>query len=198
MQPTYSVRDYDFVFCARLVSEKGADVCIRAFCRVLELVPDVTLTVVGDGPERQALEKLVQSLGISEQVRFTGGLNGRRFVTELQRHTCMVVSSLWEETFGIVTLEGIACCETVIVSRRGGLPEAVGDCGLVVEPTDEGMAAAMISVAKARRRAEVLPGQPDEEKRRSHLARHTPEAVTQQYLKVIEHALAPRNKQVGK
>lgn len=192
MQPMVPTRDDDFVFCGRLVSDKGADVSIRAFARVLEVASDSTLTIVGDGPERVTLQGLAQSLGMSAQVRFTGVLNGHDLVTELRRHSCMIVPSLWEEPFGIVALEGIACCDTVIVARRGGLPEAVGDCGLVVEPTVEEMTTAMISVASARRSGSTLPGQASEKVRKTHLARYTPEAVTRQYLDVIEQIILRR------
>lgn len=190
--PEQPVRTRDFVFCGRLVSDKGGDLCVRAFSRALKSWPDATLTVVGDGPERHALLALAQSFGISKQVRFTGALNGRDLVTELQQHACMVVPSLWEEPFGIVALEGIACCDTLIVTRRGGLPEAVGECGLVVEPTDGEMAEAMISVAQARRVGETLPGQPSDAMRMSHLALHAPKDVTQRYLDTIGQAISHR------
>jgi glycogen synthase len=193
-QPEQPVRALDFVFCGRLVSDKGADLCVRAFSKVLKSLPDATLTIVGDGPERPALQGLARNLGISAQIMFSGALNGQALVAELQRHACMVVPSLWEEPFGIVALEGIACCDTVIVTRRGGLPEAVGGCGLVVAPTDEEMAKAMTSVAGARRAGKTLPGQPSEEMRKVHLARHTPEIVTQRYLDVIAHAISRRTK----
>lgn len=189
------VRTRDFVFCGRLVSDKGADVCVRAFAKMLKSVPDSTLTIVGDGPERQTLHGLTESLGVSGQVRFTGALNGQELVTELQQHACMVVPSLVEEGFGLTALEGIACCDTVIVSQRGGLPEAVGDCGLVVEPTDEEMASAMVSVAKASRASKPLPGQPSEETRKTHLSRHTQDAVTRQYIDVIERAISSQSNQ---
>ena len=197
-QPEQPVRARDFVFCGRLVSDKGADLCVRAFSHVLKSLPDATLTIVGDGPEQQALQGLTQSLGISRQVRFAGPVNGQELVNELQRHACMVVPSLVQEGFGISALEGIACCDTVIVSRSGGLPEAVGDCGLVVEPTDAEMASAMGSVARARRAAETLPGQPSEETRKLHLARHTPEDVTRQYLDVIEQVISRRSNRSSK
>lgn len=192
-QPEHPERTRDFVFCGRLVSDKGADVCVRAFSHVLESVPDSTLTVIGDGPERQALQALVHNLGLSEQIQFTGILSGQELVVEFQRHACMVVPSLCEESFGIVALEGVACCDTVIVSRRGGLPEAVGGCGLVVEPTVEEMARAMTSVAIARRAGEMLPGQANVEMRKTHLARYTPEEVTQRYLDVLAQAIPRRS-----
>lgn len=188
-RPTHPERERDFVFCGRLVSDKGADLCVRAFLRVLSRVPDATLTIVGDGPERLALEQMVESRRLSGAARFPGLLTGQALVAELQKHACMVVPSLWEEPFGIVALEGIACCDTVIVSRRGGLPEAVGDCGLVVEPTEAALSEAMISIVAARRSGRVLPGQPSDAARRAHLALHTPEVVTRRYLDVIERAI---------
>jgi glycosyltransferase involved in cell wall biosynthesis len=149
-----------------------------------------------EGPERQALEDLTQSLGIFT-VRF-GTLRGKELAGELQRHACMVVPSLWEEPFGIVALEGIACCDMVIVTQRGGLPEAVGNCGLVVEPTVEDIAAAMRSVVKARCSGMALPGRATEAARKEHLARHTPKSVTQQYLSVIEQKISHKPKRERK
>lgn len=191
-QPGHPGRTLDFVFCGRLVSDKGADMCIRAFSRVLKSQSNATLTIVGDGPELEALQVLVKNLGISVQVRFAGALTGQRLVDELQQHACLVVPSYVAEGFGIVALEGVACCDTVIVTRRGGLPEAIGDCGLVVGPTDEKMAGAMIAVITARRAGKVLPGQPSDERREKHLARHRPDDVTRQYLAVIEQAISHR------
>ena len=188
-QPERPDRARDFVFCGRLVSDKGADVCVNSFARVIQSEPGSTLTIVGDGPERAALHALAQKLGVAAQVRFTGALSGQELVEELQRHACMVVPSLWEEPFGIVALEGIACCDTVIVSRRGGLPEAVGECGLVVEPSVTELGEAMLAVAHARRVGAHLPGQPDTRTRAAHLARHTSAVVAQRYLDVLMQAV---------
>lgn len=181
---------YDFVFCGRLVSDKGADVCLKSFACVVEKIQDASLTIIGDGPERQPLKQLANVLGVSDKVRFTGALMGEPLVDELQKHACMVVPSLWEEPFGIVALEGIVCCETLIVSRRGGLPEAAGICGIVVEPTPVELASAMLAVAKARREKTILPGYIDLSLRSAHLLRHTPEIIASQYIGVIEKVMA--------
>jgi glycosyltransferase involved in cell wall biosynthesis len=193
--PGPAVRERDFVFCGRLVNDKGADLCVRAFARLLREIPDASLTLVGDGPEAGALRQLAEALGAAGRTRFTGALSGRALADELRRHACLAAPSLCEEGFGIVALEGIACCDTLIVSRRGGLPEAAGPCGLRVEPTADALAEAMKAVALARRQGRPLPGQPDPQTRRDHLARHAPQAVAGQYLRVIEAALAgPRAK----
>lgn len=178
----------DFVFCGRLVSDKGADVFMYAFSKVVKAIPDATLTVVGDGPERQTLQALVAELQIADSVHFTGVLIGVSLVQALQQHICMVVPSRSEEPFGIVALEGIACCDTVIVTKRGGLPQAVGSCGLVVEPSVDGLSAAMVRVAQARRAGALLPGQPSKEVREGHLAVHSPTTIAARYLSVLRRA----------
>ncbi len=187
--PLNPEHDRDFVFCARLVSDKGGDVCVNAFKLVLEEVPDATLTIIGDGPERNPLELLVNELQVDKNVHFTGALDGEELVSELQRHTCMVVSSLWDEPFGIVALEGLACCRVVIVSDRGGLPEAVGNCGLVVEPTAANFAEKMIEIGKAVRTGSPISGQPTDLLRQEFLQEHTAKAVTKKYLDVINRVI---------
>jgi glycogen synthase len=186
------IRRRDFVFCGRLVSDKGADLCLRAFHKVRQDIPDATLTVIGEGPERAALEALSATLQNAGSVRFAGALGAQQVAAALSEHACMVVPSLWEEPFGIVALEGLACCDTIIVTRKGGLPEAVGECGVVVEPSSEDLALAMEAVARARRQGRSLPGEPSAKKRQEHLARHAPGAVAAQYLSVLRGAVAER------
>src|SRR5262245_1808491 len=86
----------DFVFCGRLVSDKGADLLIKAFGRVAEVVADTRLTIIGEGPERPSLEGLAASLGILGKMHFTGGLRHKALVAELAKHRCMIVPSIWE------------------------------------------------------------------------------------------------------
>lgn len=183
------LRSKDFVFCGRLVSDKGVDVLLAAFAEVSRVYSDANLTIVGDGPDRTKLESITKQLAIQPNVTFTGSLSGSSLADVLKSHACMVIPSLWEEPFGIVALEGIVCCETVISSCRGGLPEAVGKCGVVVEPTVTNLATAMLAIIKARRSGAFLPGQPTAELRAYHLAKHSPEAVTQQYLDVCLQAI---------
>ena len=122
---------------------------------------------------------------------FAGWMTDAILAETLERHACMVIPSLWDEPFGIVALEGLACCGTVISSNRGGLPEAVGDCGLLVEPSVDALAQAMLDVVRARRAGETLPGEPSPEARVRHLAQHSPARVARSYLAVC---LAGRNR----
>ena len=97
----------------------------------------------------------------------------------------MVVPSVWEEPFGIVALEGLACGCVPVVTRSGGLPDAVGACGVVVPKNDApGLAdelGRLVADEPARRR--LLAHAPE------HLARHTRDRVARRYLEVIEQAV---------
>ena len=89
-----------------------------------------SLTIIGDGPHRDYLENLALSYNIIPHVNFKGFLKGDVLVEELNRHEIMVVPSRWNEPFGVVALEGMACGCAMLVSDGGGLPDAVGSAGL--------------------------------------------------------------------
>jgi glycosyltransferase involved in cell wall biosynthesis len=186
---TPAQRNRDFVFCGRLVSDKGTNVLLDAYKVVLNSYPEATLTIIGDGPELVVLQAQSKSIGLFNNIEFTGTLRGQKLVNKLKEHSCMVIPSLWEEPFGIVALEGIASCDTVISSNRGGLPEAVGDCGILVEPTIDGLAQAMVSVLQSHEKGMLLPGQPTAEQRATHLAKHSAKQVAQRYIEVCRLAI---------
>jgi len=127
-------REKSFVFMGRLVSDKGANMAIKAIARLkAEKIGSYHLTIIGDGPEKDNLVKLTMALGLNNLVTFKGSLTGTELVQELCKHRYMLVPSRWREPFGIVVLEGIACGCIPLVSSGGGLIEAVGDAGLVFD-----------------------------------------------------------------
>lgn len=117
-------RSKDFVFVGRLVSDKGCVLLIDAFYELSRKNIETNLTIIGDGPERKNLEKKVSDLGLTDKVEFTGILRGEDLARVLNRCSIMVIPSLWEEPFGIVALEGLACGCQLICSAGGGLSEA--------------------------------------------------------------------------
>jgi L-malate glycosyltransferase len=105
---------------AHLIPQKGVDVAIRA----LKELPDrVVLCVVGDGPERPALQHTAESLGVHERTRFCGLQPD--VSPFMQAADCLVCPSLWEEAAGLVILEAMACGLPVIGSSVGGIPEFI-------------------------------------------------------------------------
>ena len=182
-------REFDFVYCGRMVSYKMPGDCLNAYLRVLAVIPDATLTFIGDGPERKPLEKSVAMLGLGGKVRFTGSLIGAPLVRKLQDHACMLVPSIGE-AFGIVALEGIACCDSVIVYDSGGLPEAIGACGTAVKPDQGHLSQAMLEIAKFRRGQQSTLTYPDPKIRKMHLYKHSPEVIAQKYFDVVDMRLS--------
>lgn len=117
--------DPAFVFCGRLSVEKGVPLLLGAFSRLVRTIPGARLRIVGDGPQRADLERLVRALGVARSVTFTGRLPGEDVERELVDAWALVAPSLWAEPFGLVALEAIVRGVPVIASERGGFADSV-------------------------------------------------------------------------
>ena len=182
-------RSRNFVFVGRLVSDKGVEVAIKAIHQLMTLKDrnkitngsSFSLTIIGDGPERKKLEDFVHCVGLGNHVSFTGLLRGNSLASCLNDHNFIIVPSLWEEPFGIVALEGMACGCIPIVSDGGGLPEAVGKAGLVFERGNvNALATCILSVIDNQCLQKRL-----RENVSNHLAAHHPEVIAEKYLEII-------------
>lgn len=125
------------VHAGRLGYEKNVDVVIKAFARALGHGVDATLDVVGDGPARDSLERLVSRLGIEESVRFVGFVARDELVQRYHEYDAFLTASTIE-TQGIVLLEAMAAGLPVVGVRALAIPEIVrtGRSGIVVAPGD--------------------------------------------------------------
>jgi L-malate glycosyltransferase len=104
------------------VREKNQEFLIRSFKLFLDARPDAMLWLVGDGPQRQQAEKLVDDLGISTSVVFWGY---KKDVIRILKSAQMLVLPSRTEGLPGVILEAFACRVPVIASDVGGIPEAV-------------------------------------------------------------------------
>jgi glycogen(starch) synthase len=129
-------RDRDVVFVGRFVPEKGADILIDSLGRLAQKGRRLRATVVGLGAEAANLKSQAAAAGIQDLVEFPGLIRGNALAQLLNRHRVMVVPSRWEEPFGIVALEGLACGCVVVGSQSGGLVEAIGPAGPIVPKED--------------------------------------------------------------
>ena len=101
----------NFVFVGRLVHQKGVDILLNEFKRAYEKRKDIHLYVIGDGPERSALERQAESLYINNAVTFTGyRVNPYPLIAKMD---ALVLTSRHEGQ-GIVLLEGKALSLQVI------------------------------------------------------------------------------------
>ncbi|MBD3387321.1 MAG: glycosyltransferase [Candidatus Altiarchaeales archaeon] len=175
-------RDQDLVFVGRLEGEKGAEDLLNAVAALGEKDIRPSLTIVGAGSEEGMLRALAGDLELGGQVSFKGCVRGEELASVLNSHRVMVVPSRWEEPFGIVALEGIACGCAVVGSRGGGLRDAIGPCGVTYENGNVGKLTAAL---------EGLLTDPGEvrrcrERAGEHLERHRKKNIAREYLKVFE------------
>jgi glycogen(starch) synthase len=124
-------RNIDLVFLGRLVSDKGVDLLLDALVLLGLQGRRPSLTIIGSGPEEAALREQAVVHGLTEQVTFAGPKHDHELSKLLNTHRIMVIPSRCHEGFGIVALEGIACGCIVVGANGGGLPEAIGPCGLI-------------------------------------------------------------------
>ena len=120
---------------SRLEPIKGMDLVVPAFAEVYQRNPRLRLIVVGDGSQRELMERQVKEAGIGNVTEFVG----RKAQSELQ--DCydsidILLMPSRSEGFGLTAIEGMARGCVVVAANTGGLPEVVqnGVTGLLHEP----------------------------------------------------------------
>jgi len=188
-------QDVDVIFVGRLVSDKGVTDLVDAFAYLRQTGLRPKLSIVGEGPELTNIIKRVREHDLNQQVTFTGKKHGTDLAKFIARHRIMAVPSRWAEPFGIVALEGIACGCVVVGTEAGGLPEAIGPCGVTVPNGDSvAMARALDALLRdSRTLAQYRVCAP------GHLARHSRPIVASGYLNVLGSAsLHERTKSISR
>ncbi|MGE5590096.1 MAG: glycosyltransferase family 4 protein [Bacillota bacterium] len=111
---------------SNLIRSKGIDLNLRAVKEILPKYPDLHYLIIGDGPERPNLVALTQELGLQEHVTFLGRRPHDEVMAAMA--TCSIFSlPSWQEGFGIVYLEALACGKPVIGCKGEGLADFVVD-----------------------------------------------------------------------
>ena len=137
-------------FVGRLFRKKGVDVLLRAMPVVRARVPGAQLRIVGEGPERAALEALIAGLGLPPDAVTMHGFVPRSDIPRLLGDAWLqVVPSVYEEPFGVVTIEAMMRGTALVASNAGGPAEVVteGETGFLTPSGDvDALADAMIRV----------------------------------------------------
>lgn len=131
---------------------KGHDQVIEAVARLRTEHPDLVYVIVGDGGDRDRLQRLAQERGVADRIRFVGEVPPEDRLDAYRACDVFIMPS-WGEGFGIVFVEALACGKTVIAGNGDGARDALldGDLGLMVEPGDLGaVAGALDSVLRGR------------------------------------------------
>jgi glycogen(starch) synthase len=132
----FSERSKDVAFLGRLVDQKGVNVLLDAMAKLRARGIDATATILGGGPERDKLERQAAEKLLPGQVEFRGHVEHDEIHKILLGHKMMVVPSLSREGFSMAVPEGLAAGCVVIGSNVGGIPEAIGDCGVTFPEAD--------------------------------------------------------------
>ncbi len=134
------------IFVGRLVEQKGLSVLFEAMKSLSTDHPKLSLTVVGDGPDRAALERLADETGLGSQVLFTGSRSPQE-VAELLTEADLFVLPSYAEGVPVVAMEALGCGLPVVASLVGGLTELVqeGVTGYLVRPGDSAQLAERIN-----------------------------------------------------
>jgi glycosyltransferase involved in cell wall biosynthesis len=130
-----------FVYVGRLASQKGLPVALAALAQV----PEARLLVVGDGPERDQLERRAAELSLGDRVSFAGSCSRDDVLRAFAGARAAVLPSLWEN-LPHAAVEALSVGAPVVATAVGGVPEVVHDDenGLLVPPGDvDALAAAL-------------------------------------------------------
>ncbi len=125
------------LYAGRLAEEKNVPLLLHAMVQILKSVPNATLAIIGDGPEREALELLATQLLPEKVVQFLGSIPRE----EMDAHYCaadLFCFASGSETQGLVAGEARAAGLPCILVNQGGAPETFvdGEDALLAEPAN--------------------------------------------------------------
>lgn len=129
-------KPFKFISIGTLESRKGFDVLIKAFKQFNRKFPDSTLTIIGEGKERNNLTRLLTEEDISNNVFLIGKKNKEEIALLLSNSDTFILASR-SETFGVVFIEAMALGLPVIGTYCGGPDDIVNEKNGILVPVDD-------------------------------------------------------------
>ena len=135
--PAPRARGKNLLFVGRLAGVKGVPVLLDALASLSAAHPDLSVTFIGDGPERAALEARAKQLGLSQITHFVG-YKSQSEVAKALSETDLFVLPSFAEGVPVVLMEAMAASVPVITTHVAGIPELIedGTHGILTHPGD--------------------------------------------------------------
>lgn len=129
----YNAEDFIFLAVGKFKEAKNYPLLVKSFAHHYENNCNSRLLIVGDGPLRSDIEKIVDSLQLNHVITFAGN---RSDIPEIMSSCdAFILSSAWEG-FGLVVAEAMSCERPVIATDCGGVSEVILDTQFLVPPAD--------------------------------------------------------------
>ncbi|MEO1621501.1 MAG: glycosyltransferase family 4 protein [Cyanobacteria bacterium J06632_3] len=125
------------LFVGRLAAVKGLPMLLDSVKQLKETMPNIRLTIVGDGPDRQMLEAQTAEAGLNEQVQFVG-YQSQAAVRDYLQQTDVFVLPSFAEGVPVVLMEAMMSGVPVVATQIAGVSELVidGESGFLVPPSN--------------------------------------------------------------
>ena len=130
----------EILFVGRLVSEKGADLYVQTLRSIASTFPDWNFGLIGSfrlGEHKNTnsyAHRVIKNFKeIGSQAIFYGFKNHEFVDEKMKTASIIIIPSIWEEPFGLVAAEAMSNGISIIASKVGGMPEIIGDNGILIE-----------------------------------------------------------------
>ena len=136
----FPIKKKEILFVGRLVSEKGADLYVQTLRSIASNFPDWNFGLIGSfrlGEQKNTnsyAHRVIKNFKEIGSQAFFYGFKNHEFVKEkMKTASIIVIPSIWDEPFGLVAAEAMSNGISIIASKVGGMPEIIGDNGILIE-----------------------------------------------------------------
>ena len=133
----------NILYVGRLAPEKGTENLINAIYHLKDVIPNLKLKIVGDGPEYDRLSRLIGRYNLNSIIKLVGKVPNNKLSKFYNECSIVIVPSAYPDNLPTVCIEAMNYGRSIIASNIGGLPELISKNGVLVEPNNS------IDLAKA-------------------------------------------------
>ncbi len=124
--PLAEKNDFNFICIGAFKQRKGQQYLIRAFAKIIDQYPDMSLTFVGGGAERDNAMNLASELGVRDKIKLASNISAAEYI-ELLDACSVLVSASDKELFGLTIVEAFFRGKPAIATRSGGPEDLISD-----------------------------------------------------------------------